>query len=560
MRSGDRLRQPAVELCTGAEHHNPDSAAEAIMPHQKLLLCLLVASSPGLVTAANLAEMVRDGDRQGAVEALRAGARVNELLPDGSTALMWAVHRVDHELVRELLARGADPDVRNVLGATALAEAASLSDATMVEMLLKAGADPNLGNDDHQTPLMIAARVGSRPIAEKLLKAGARVNERERYREQTALMWAVAANAPDVVELLIRHGAEVDVRAAANDWGNQITSEPRAQYRNAGGLTPLLFATRFNCLECVKLLLDAGADIDRPTPEGVTPLMNAIDNNNFEIANYLLDRGANPHLFDWWGRTALYLTADMRTRGMRGGVVNAPGAQGAASESGIAGVGFTDAPRRPPADGALQLMRRLLEMGVDPNTQLNMHRPFRGRFTDDLLTTGCTPLLRAALSVDREAVRLLLDHGAIADLPNVMGVTPLMAAAAIGASRGLQQGGQGPIAVGDPQDNAIAVIGMLIDAGADVNARITDTSSRTAIIARPSSMTSRQGQTAIFGAISQDWVRVAKFLIEKGARLDIVDAAGKTVLDALENNAGGRDNVIGEEMKKLIRGALGVTD
>src|SRR5690606_40493472 len=87
----------------------------------------------------------------------------------------------------------------------------------------------------------------------------------------------------------------------------------------------------------------------------------------------------------------------------------------------------------------------------------------------------------------------------------------------------LQTGGQGPIATGDPQDNAIAVIGMLIQAGADVNARISDTSSRTAIIARPSSMTDRQGQTAIYGAISQNWTRVAKYLIEQGARVDIKD-------------------------------------
>src|SRR5690606_34578078 len=206
--------------------------------------------------------------------------------------------RVDHELVRELLARGADPDARNVLGATALSEAASVADVKLVEMLLGAGADPNLGNDDNQTPLMIAARVGSRPIAEKLLKAGARVNEREKYREQTALMWAVAANSPEVVELLIRHGAEVDTRAAANDWGNQITSEPRAQYRNTGGLTPLLFATRFGCLECVRLLLDAGADVDRPTPEGVTPLMNANENHNYTITEYLPERLTNPPLAD----------------------------------------------------------------------------------------------------------------------------------------------------------------------------------------------------------------------------------------------------------------------
>ena len=65
-----------------------------------------------------------------------------------------------------------------------------------------------------------------------------------------------------------------------------------------------------------------------------------------------------------------------------------------------------------------------------------MHRPGRGgnsgRFADEIITTGATPLLRAAGSQDKEAVRLLLDHGARVDVPNVMGVTPLMAAAGFG--------------------------------------------------------------------------------------------------------------------------------
>jgi ankyrin repeat protein len=410
---------------------------------------------------------------------------------------------------------------------------------------------------------MIAARNGSLPIVQALVKAGARVREHEKYRDQTALMWAIAAGSGEVVDFLISHKADVEERSAINDWGNQITSEPRAQYRNTGGLTPLLYATRFGCLDCVKSLLKAGAKIDRPTPEGVTPLMNAIDNGNYEIANYLLDQGANPHLFDWWGRTALYLTVDMRTRGGGGGRGGAGAAEGRGAEGRVA-----EGAAARPRSGALDVMQRLLEMGVNPNTQLDMHRPFRGRFTDDLLNTGCTPLLRAAVSVDREAVALLLKHGALPDLPNVMGVTPLMAASGIGFLVGATSGGQGPI-VGIEQQEAYAidVIGMLIKAGADVNARITDTSSRTAVIARPSSMTNRQGQTALFGAVGngdsvarpngRSWTRVAKFLIDNGARLDIKDDAGKTILDALQGKAGGRDKPSSEEMVKLIKEAMG---
>lgn len=517
------------------------------MHGRRLLLAGIATLLPLLAAAADLPGLIRNGQRIEALAAIRGGADVNALQPDGSSSLLWAVHAVDRELVRELLARGAKPSQRNVLGATPLIEALDVGDADIVSMLLKAGADPNLGNDDDETPLMIAARAGSLPMVEQLVKAGAKVNTHEKFRQQTALMWAVYANSGPVTDFLIRHGAVVDERAASIDWGNQITSEPRAQYRATGGLTPLLFATRSGCLDCVKSLLKAGADINRPTPEGVTPLMNAIDNTQYAIANYLLDQGANPHLADWWSRTALYLAIDMNTRAGAGGGAGGPGGRTAAARAEPAA---SSAGSR--QDTALQVAQRLLEMGVERNPQLNMHRPFRGRFTDDLITTGCTPLLRAAISVDRESIALLLKHGALPDLPNVMGVTPLMAAAGMG--QGIASSGEGMRPRGrDPQGDAIAVIQLLVQAGADVNARIFDTSSRTAIIARPSSMTDRQGQTAMFGAIGRSWTKVAQFLIDNGAKLDVKDKAGKGVLDAIENKAGGRDQPISEEMKSLIK-------
>jgi uncharacterized protein len=509
---------------------------------QFLLLAMVLALTP-LVRADDLTNLIRSGDQKGALAAIRSGADVNAAQADGTTPLHWAVYRVDHALVKELLARGANPNARNLLGATPLAEAVDVADADMVRQLLQVKADPNLGNEDGQTPLMLAAGHGALPIVEQLLKAGANVHAREKTREQTALMWAVGASAPAVVDLLIRHKAKVDERAAVNDWGNQITSEPRAQYRPSGGMTPLLYAARVGCLDCVKSLLNAGADINRPTPDGVTPLMVALDNLRYEVAGYLLDRGANPHLSDWWGRTALYVAIDMRTYSSRfqTGAANLGAEGGAPAEQ----------------KSALDMSQRLLAMGVNVNAQLNMHRPGRGgntgRFTDDQLTTGATPLLRAAVAADRDAVELLLRHGALVDLPNVMGVTPLIVASGLGISPRDTRGSYGI----DAQDRALAVLPLLLKAGADVNARVTDTSSRTAVIARPSSMTNRQGQTAIFGAINWNWTRVAKFLIENGARLDVRDAAGKTVHDALTGNAGGRDFQASDEMRKLIKAAAG---
>jgi ankyrin repeat protein len=490
-----------------------------------------------------------------ALAAVANGADVNELLPDGTSQLLLAVHRLDHDKVQQLLKQGANPNLRNDLGATPLNEAIELLDEVMVTALLANGADPNLGNLDDETPLMLAARAGNLPMVEQLVSAGANVNAREKQRSQTALMWAAGAGSAPVTAFLIQHKAEVDIRSAEYDWGNQITSEPRAQYRPSGGFTPLLIAARSGCLECARLLLAAGADINRPTPDGVTPLMIAIDNSHYDVAGFLLGQGANPHLSDWWGRTALYIAVDMHTGGS--------GGTGARAPSNIPGVGPADGPP-PTALGALRVAQQLLEAGVNPNTQLDMHRPGRGgnlgRFTDDLLTTGCTPLLRAAISEDRDMVQLLLAHGAQADLPNVMGVTPLMAAAGLGTGGG-GSGSAGVMPRGDVEGNALAVIQMLLDAGADINARVTDTSGHTAFIARPNSMTDRQGQTAIFGAISNSRIRVLRFLLDHGARLDVKDAAGKTVLDAIAGNAGGRDKEkpVTAEMAQFIKTALGTT-
>jgi ankyrin repeat protein len=482
-----------------------------------------------------LADAIKAGDRETAIKLIRSRADVNAAQNDGTTPLHWAVHAVDPELVRLLLARGANPNATNLFGVKPLAEAVKVAHVDMVEMLLKAGADVEASNEDGQTALMLAARTGVVPVARLLIEHGADVNAREQWRGQTALMWAAAGGHAEMTRFLASTGANVNQRAAVNDWQNQITSEPRAQYRPTGGLTPLLYAARADCQPCVDALLDHGADIDYPTPDGITPLMVAIDNLHFDLARHLLERGANPHTWDWWGRTPLYIATDMNSFVPRG----------------------SDRDEREGRTTALDIMRMLLAAGVNPNPQLQLHRPGRGgnsgRFTDDLLTTGATPLMRAAISFDIPAIRVLLEGGASVDLPNVMGVTPFMAAAGMGVSiRDPRSNYQAP----DIQEKALATMQVLLEAGADINARATDTTSWTARIARPSTMTHRQGQTALYGAINWGWTKVVKFLLDHGARVDIVDAAGKTPLDAIVGNAGGRDHKNVPEVQAMIKDAM----
>lgn len=507
-----------------------------------VLLSLAAAAAPA--AAETLANLIMHGDRDAALAMIREGADVNAAQGDGTTPLHWAVYKIDAELVAVLLARGAKPDAVNRYGSSPLAEAVKTADARLVEMLLDAGADVDAPNQDGQTALLLAGRTGALEAARLLVEHGADVNAHESWRGQTALMWAADSNSPELVELLIDHGADVHVRADANDWPSQITSEPRAQYRPTGGLTALLYAARSGCTRCVGSILEAGADIDRPNPDGVTALMIAIDNYRFETAKALLERGANPHVWDWWGRTALYIAVDANN-------YRFPVSRAAT------------APRRPDKYGPGQtspvdIVRLLLAAGVAPNPQLNMHRPSRsgniGRFADDTLTTGATPLLRAAISHDIESARALLEHGALVDLPNVMGVTPLMGAAGMGVGSFLDRSSDSG---GDVQARAIAMIELLLGAGADVNARVTDIHGKTARIARISSMTEREGETALYGAVKGAWTRVVEYLIEHGAEVDIVDALGRSPVDAALGKVGGRGSEVSEEVADILRKAGG---
>jgi len=422
----------------------------------------------------------------------------------------------------------------NSLGSCPLDEAVRAANLELVKMLLKAGAYADEANSDGETPLMLAAHTGVVPIAKLLVSYGANVNARERWRGQTALMWAAAQNHPEMAQFLLHHGARVNIREDYNDWldkATQITSEPRAQYRPEGGLTALLYATRAGCFGCVKALLKAGADVNKPTPDGITPLMSAIDNYHYQLAIYLLKHGANPNVWDWYGRTALYCAVDMHTYGVNTGVRSRFGAP----------------PQAPAALATdLDLIKMLLARGVNTNTQLDLHRPSRGgnsgRFTDDLERTGATPLLRAAMSHDNVVIELLLKHGALVDLPNVNGVTPLITAAGMGL-----EGGPGTIVPdmrGDfshgMQQRAISTIALLLKAGANVNARVTDTSSLTARIARASTMTHRQGETALYGAIYRGWPLVVQYLLQHGANVHVVDDLGRSPLVAATKGVGSR--------------------
>ena len=245
------------------------------------------ARSPQAQSAAHPAQAARSSTAS-KVDPSRRTEDVNRRNADGSTPLQWAVYEGDVAEVKRLLRAGADVSLANNYGATPMSLAAEVGNTEMLKVLLEAGANADSPNPDGQTALLAVARTGNVEAAQLLLNHGATVDAREKWGGQTALMWASARRHPEMMQLLISKGADVNARSIDRNYQRHVTAEGRPKSLDSGGLTPLLYAARENCMACVDVLLENGADIDLPDPDGVSPLLVAIMNANWDLARQLI--------------------------------------------------------------------------------------------------------------------------------------------------------------------------------------------------------------------------------------------------------------------------------
>jgi ankyrin repeat protein len=511
----------AAVLGLGARLGAASDVADAAMRGDAAAVRALIASGADVnapqndgATALHWAAFKSDVEMASAL--LRAGANPRAASREGVTPLWLASINGDAPMIRALVAAGADPNEALPLGRRPLMVAARTGDVEAMRALLDGGADPNAQETLRGTTAMMwAADEGHEAAIRLLIERGADVNARSHAAPRGRGPALGKANDPrkavaaQVAAVKARQaGADAGQARGAADAGrggrggagrggggrggagrggaaaadadaDDDDAAANVVFRAAGTgdggqLTPLIYAARANDRESVKVLLDAGVDVNQQSGYGWSALLVAAQNRYYALGAYLIERGADVNLANKGGWVPLYLATDNRN-----------------IENG-------DYPVRRPDMDHLDFIRLLLDKGADVNHRVRDSSETRTVFTNQWLDeNGATAFLRASQSGDLELMKLLLARGADPAIETALGVSALQVAAGIGWVEGITF-------EWSPQATLEAVK-MLLELGLDPN-RQADT-----------------GRVALHGAAHKGRADVIQVLVDHGARMDIRD-------------------------------------
>jgi len=409
------------------------------------------------------------------------------------------------------VAAGADVDAtEGSWGQTPLIFAAAKGRTAVVRTLLEAGSDPAV-----HTQVM---DVTERAVYDRIERA----ERNKRVREGQPWGPEIAAEVRMAHEQESRRRALAEAASAVESETRMIEEPEPLSYGELvgghGGLTALLHAAREGHAETALALVERGADINQISAgDGTSPILMATINGHYDLAMRFLELGGDPTIVSHAGANPLFAAINTHW---------APKSR------------YPQQHIYMQQDHTyLEVMRRLLEAGADPNVRLTKHLWFMS-YNFDLLqidAKGSTPFWRAAYALDVEAMELLVAHGADPSIPTEKvpsrrygrggddtdhsglppvpvggpAVYPIHAAAGVGYGQGFAGNAHRHV----PDAWVPAVRYLVEELGADVNARDKD------------------GYSPVHHAAARGDNELILYLVEQGADVTLVSRQGQTTVD-----------------------------
>ena len=192
-------------------------------------------------------------------------------------------------------------------GRTPLYLAALYGRAEITKYLLNNGADPlkRANWKDYATPLHVAATQGHLTIVGMFVDKGVNVNCKT-MNGITPLISAARHRKPEVVELLIKHGGNLNVKDSHGkgvlhgyDWSKEvnddltktidllITAGADVNSLSDEGETPLMCISSIGAIDAVKKLVESGAIVDKKNSHGLNAIDMAENNGHDKVADFL---------------------------------------------------------------------------------------------------------------------------------------------------------------------------------------------------------------------------------------------------------------------------------
>jgi ankyrin repeat protein len=420
--------------------------------------------------------------------------------PKPDDRLSQAVQRGDRPAVESLLRSHVPVDSAEGDGTTALHWAAYQNNIALAQLLLDAHANVNVKTRiDAATPLFMACQNGSAPMIELLLRHGANVNTPNALGT-TPLMIAASSGNADAVKVLLTHGADPNARESAHQQ------------------TALMFAANLDRGDAIRVLVDHGAD------PNIQSKLSTIDKpaRNFGPIN---GNGADPV-----ADVSAPPTTPAAPRRQRPQQETRPQQDTASSDDKASAT--TPAPAAPMGgrdrgpttlggfaplhyaarQGSLAATIALLDKGADIN--------------EVTLSEQSTPLVLAIANGHLDVAKVLVDRGADVNKANIMDVTPLYAT--IDVAWVPKEWSPEPV-IAQEKTNYLVLMQDILDHHADPNARL-GRAIWSRVLAENRVWTEVAGSTAFLRAAMADDVKAMKLLVAAGADPNIPTKTGTTPL------------------------------